>query len=125
MYWLIHYVGRGGISSFAISAVDIALWDIRGKQQGKPLWNLAGGESDRCKAYCGGIDLNFSLERLQANVQGYVDAGFNGVKIKVGKEDLNEDVQRVAAVRETIGNGITFMVDANYSMSVEHAILSN
>jgi len=124
MYWLLHYVGRGGIASFAISAVDIALWDIRGKRQNQPLWQMAGGESDRCRAYCGGIDLNFSLERLLSNVQGYLDAGFNGVKVKVGKADLGEDVQRVAAVRESIGDEVRFMVDANYSMSIEQATLA-
>ncbi|MEO1143926.1 MAG: uroporphyrinogen decarboxylase, partial [Pseudomonadota bacterium] len=53
MQWHVHYVARGGIASFAISAVDIALWDIRCKRQGKPLWQVAGGASDRCKAYCG------------------------------------------------------------------------
>ncbi|NKC11047.1 MAG: uroporphyrinogen decarboxylase [Gammaproteobacteria bacterium] len=122
MYWHIHYVGRGGISSFAMSAIDIALWDVRGKRDDTPLWKMAGGVSDRCKAYCGGIDLNFDLERLLQNVRGYRDAGFNGVKIKVGKDDLDEDIQRVAACREALGDDVTFMVDANYSMSVEHAI---
>lgn len=61
MLWHIHYVGRGGIASFAISAVDIALWDLRGKRSGQPLWQMAGGAGTRCKAYGGGIDLNFSL----------------------------------------------------------------
>ena len=122
MYWLLHYVGRGGIASFAISAVDIALWDARGRRQGKPLWQMAGGASDRCRAYCGGIDLNFSQERLLENIRAYLDSGFNGVKIKVGKEDLDEDITRVAAVREFVGADITFMVDANYSMSIDHAV---
>ena len=64
MQWHVQYVARGGIASFAISAVDIALWDIRCRSAGQPLWKLAGGTADRCKAYCGGNDLNFSLERL-------------------------------------------------------------
>ena len=122
MQWHIHYVGRGGIASFAISAVDIALWDIRGKSRGEPLWKMAGGAGDRCRAYCGGIDLNFPLEKLLANVQGYLDAGFNAVKIKVGRPSLADDVARVKAVRELIGADVTFMVDANYSMSVDEAI---
>ena len=121
MLWLIHYVGRGGVASFAISAVDIALWDRRGKVLGQPLWEMAGGASDRCKAYAGGIDLNFSQERLLINVCGYLDRGFNGVKIKVGKTELAEDVARVRAVRELIGPGVTLMVDANYSMDRERA----
>lgn len=122
MQWHLHYVGRGGIASFAIAAVDIALWDIRGKKHGEPLWKMAGGQRDRCRAYCGGIDLNLSLDALLSNIQGYLDAGFNAVKIKVGQPELKQDVERVAAVRELIGPDIQFMVDANYSMSVDQAI---
>lgn len=122
MEWHIHYVGRGGIASFAISAIDIALWDIRCKKANKPLWQVAGGASNKCKAYCGGIDLMFPLEKLLKNIQGYLDAGFNGVKIKIGRANPDEDVERIAAVRKLIGPDITFMVDANYSMTVEQAI---
>lgn len=122
MQWHVHYVGRGGIASFAISAIDIALWDLRGKQREQPLWKLAGGHANRCRAYCGGIDLNLSVDELLSNIQGYLDNGFNAVKIKVGQPDLADDVGRVAAVRELIGPHKLFMVDANYSMSVEQAI---
>ena len=122
MQWHIHYVGRGGIASFAISAIDIALWDIRGKQRGEPLWKMAGGHGRTCKAYCGGIDLNLSVERLLSNVRGYLDSGFNGVKIKIGHPSLAADVARIEAVRDLIGPDISFMVDANYSMSVDQAI---
>ncbi|WP_421726162.1 mandelate racemase/muconate lactonizing enzyme family protein [Bauldia sp.] len=122
MQWHVHYVGRGGIASFAISAIDIALWDLRGKQRGEPLWKMAGGAGTRCRAYCGGIDLNFPLPKLLANVRGYLDRGFDGVKIKVGKPDLAEDVARVAAVRDLIGPEVALMVDANYGMTVDQAI---
>ena len=122
MQWHIHYVGRGGIASFAISAVDIALWDLRCEKAGKPLWQMAGGASRKCKAYCGGIDLMFPMEKLLKNIQGYLDAGFNGVKIKIGRVNPDEDVERIKAVRALIGSDVTFMVDANYSMTVEQAI---
>lgn len=121
MQFHVHYVARGGIASFAISAADIALWDIRGKLLQQPLWKMAGGAATTCKAYCGGIDLNFTTERLLENIQGYLDRGFNGVKIKVGHADLEIDVKRVKAVRELIGPDIKFMVDANYSLDVERA----
>lgn len=120
--WHIHYVGRGGIAAFAISAIDIALWDIRCRQAGLPLWKRAGGEASSCRAYRGGIDLMFPLPKLLESIEGYLAAGFNAVKIKVGKENLDEDVERVRAVRQLIGPDIAFMVDANYSMSVEVAI---
>jgi len=122
MQWHVHYVGRGGIASFAISALDIALWDLRGKASGQPLWMMAGGAGQACRAYCGGIDLMFPLDKLLSNVRGYLAAGFNGVKIKVGRPDLAEDVARVAAVRALIGPDLALMVDANYALSVERAI---
>ncbi len=118
----VHYVGRGGIAAFACSAVDTALWDIRGKSEGKPLWQLAGGHAQTCKAYFGGIDLMFPLAKLLKSVQAYLDAGANGVKIKIGRKLLAEDVERVRAVRELIGPHAALMVDANYAMSVEQAI---
>lgn len=122
MNWKIHYVGRGGIASFAVSAIDIALWDLRAKKAGEPLWKLAGGAQNSTKCYAGAIDLNFPLEKLLRNIQGYLDKGFNAVKIKLGQETLQEDLNRVAAVRELIGPDIIFMVDANMKWSIETAI---
>lgn len=122
MEWHIHYVGRGGIASFAISTIDIALWDIRCKAAQKPLWQMAGGVNNTCKAYCGGIDLMFPMEKLLSNIQGYLENGYNAVKIKIGREKLEEDLERIATVRKLIGDDITFMVDANYSMTVPQAI---
>lgn len=122
MQWHVHYVARGGIASFAISAVDTALWDLRGKRTGQPLWKMAGGSDHSCKAYCGGIDLGFDLPKLLSSVQGYLDRGFNGVKIKIGQPTLKQDVERIGAVRDLIGPDTAFMVDANYSMTVDQAI---
>ena len=122
MEWHVHYVGRGGVAAFAISAIDIALWDIRCRAQGLPLWQAAGGAANSTRAYCGGIDLGFPLDKLLRSVRSYLDRGFNGVKIKVGRPDLADDVARVEAVRQLVGPEVTFMVDANYSMSVEQAI---
>lgn len=118
----IHYVGRGGIASFAIAALDIALWDLRGKRQNQALWQMAGGYSRRARAYRGGIDLGFPLPKLLASVKSHLDQGFDSVKIKIGQPTLAEDVARIAAVRELIGPKIALMVDANYAMSVEQAI---
>lgn len=122
LQWHIHYVGRGGIASFAISTIDIALWDLRGKIRGEPLWKMAGGAGRHARAYRGGIDLNFPLEKLLSSIRGYLSDGYNAVKIKIGKPDLAEDVARVKAVRDLIGPDIAFMVDANYALSVDQAI---
>lgn len=122
MNWKIHYVGRGGITTFAISAVDIALWDIKGKKLGQPLCKMAGGFNDSCKAYYGGIDLEFTVDKLVDNVKNQIAAGHTAVKIKLGKSTISEDLERVKAVREAIGPDIVFMVDANMSWSVERAV---
>ncbi|MBL1225201.1 mandelate racemase/muconate lactonizing enzyme family protein [Enterococcus sp. BWR-S5] len=122
MNWGIHYVARGGLASFAIAACDIALWDLRTKKANEPLYKLLGGTSNKVKCYGGAIDLNFPLEKLLANNQKYLDMGLNAVKIKLGQQTLEEDIQRIAAVRELIGPDVTFMVDANMSWSVEKAI---
>ncbi len=122
MQWHVHYVGRGGIAAFAISAVDIALWDLRGKAHNQALRQMAGGAARTCNAYCGGIDLNFPIEKLIANVNGYLARGYNAVKIKVGKPDLAEDIERVRSVRDVIGPDRALMVDANYALDVDQAI---
>ena len=122
MQWYLHYVGRGGISSFAISAVDIALWDLRGKKYKQSLVEMAGGNAFSCKAYRGGIDLGYSERKLVESVQSYIEEGFNAVKIKVGHPELSTDIARVKAVRKAIGSKTTFKVDANYSYTVKQAI---
>jgi len=97
-------------------------WDIKCKKAKKPLWKMAGNTGNTCKAYCGGIDLMFPIEKLLNNMKGYLEKGFNAVKIKIGKDNLQEDLDRIKAVREYIGPDVTFMVDANYSMTVDKAI---
>jgi len=125
MQWHVHYVARGGIASFAISAVDIALWDLRGKRLNTSLLQMAGGAQDRCNAYRGGIDLGYDLQRLMQSMDEYMDAGFDAVKIKIGQPELAQDIERIRAVRAQIGDKRTFMVDANYAFSVEQSIAAS
>ena len=84
--------------------------------------SMAGGAADRCRAYAGGIDLNFPLPKLLDQTRGYLARGFNGIKIKVGQPTLAEDVERVKAVRDMVGPDVAFMVDANYALTVDEAI---
>ena len=117
-----HYVGRGGLVSFAMSAVDIALWDLKGKKENAPLWKLLGGSSGQARAYAGGIDLQLDPEELVEQTRCNIDKGFRAIKIKVGRDKLSEDVERVRAVRDFIGPDMPLMVDANMRWTVETAI---
>ena len=122
MWWRLHYVGRGGLVSFAMSAVDIALWDLIGCHEQVPLWQLLGGYGSQVTPYAGGIDLHLSLDGLLAQMQGYLDKGFVAIKMKVGQERLRDDIERVRAVRELVGEDICLMVDANMRWNVETAV---
>lgn len=117
-----HYSGRGGLVSFAIAAVDVALWDLRGRNLGEPLWRLLGGHSQAVRAYAGNIDLNFPLKKLLEGVQRSLDAGYRSVKMRLGKPSLREDIERVAAVRELIGPDIELMTDANEAWRTDQAM---
>jgi L-alanine-DL-glutamate epimerase-like enolase superfamily enzyme len=122
LWWNLHYAGRGGLVMHALSAVDIALWDLMGKRTGLPLWRLLGGADPKVKAYAGGIDLMFTLDDLLAQTDNNLAKGFRAIKMKVGRDDLGEDVARVRAMREHLGAGFSLMVDANMQWTVDQAI---
>lgn len=122
LQWHLHYVGRGGIASFAIAAADIALWDASLTARGQTLRQAAGGARDWALTYAGGIDLQFPLPKLLRQIEGYLERGFRAVKIKVGRDEEREDLERIAAVRKLIGDEMVFMVDANMKWTEEQAI---
>lgn len=121
LWWSLHYVGRGGIASFAMSAVDVALWDLKSKRAGQPLWRFLGGSDSRVRAYAGGIDLQLPLDRLEQQTQANLDRGFRAIKMKVGRDQLCEDIARVEAMRKFLGPDLPLMVDANMRWSVDQA----
>ena len=114
-----HYmrgVGRKGLAFCAYSAVDIALWDIKGKALGLPLYRLLGGNDPKVPIYASGGWTSYSTEELVAEAKAMVARGFTTIKLKAGVEggrNPSEDVRRVAAVREAIGPDIGLMLDAN------------
>ncbi len=122
LWWHLHFVGRGGLAAFAMAAADVALWDLKAKRAGDPLWRHLGGHSDRVTAYAGGIDLQFTLDDLLAQADGFVAAGFRAIKMKVGRDRLSEDVTRVAAMRAKLGEDFALLADANMRWSVAEAI---
>ena len=122
MWWHVHFVGRGGAASFALAALDIALWDLRGKAHRSPWWRLLGGHDRRVPVYAGGIDLQFSLDDLLAQADNFQAQGFRAIKMKVGRERLSEDLERVAAMRDHLGPDFALMADANMRWRVDEAI---
>jgi L-alanine-DL-glutamate epimerase-like enolase superfamily enzyme len=122
IWWGQHYGGRGGPSVLAQSAVDIALWDLKGRRLGQPLWILLGGYNPHVPCYAGGIDLDFPLEKLLGQTDDNLRKGFRAIKMKVGRARLSEDVERVRAMRKHLGDGFPLMVDANMKWSADEAI---
>ena len=117
-----HYAGRGAPLTFAMAAVDTALWDLRGNTLGEPLWRLLGGYNPTVRAYAGNIDLNFPVEKLLAGASKSLDAGFRSIKMRLGKPMLSEDLARVAAKRQHIGPDIELMADANEAWRPDQAL---
>ena len=122
MWWRLHYGGRGGAATMAISAIDIALWDLKSRCLGRPLWTLLGGFDARVPCYAGGIDLWLSTEELLEQTRGNLAKGFRAIKMKVGRPKLSEDVARVQAMRALLGEDFPLMVDANMRWSADEAI---
>lgn len=122
IWWALHYGGRGGPTALALSAVDIALWDLKARRAGLPLWRLLGGFDGRVPCYAGGIDLDLSVEALLQQTDDNLRKGFRAIKMKVGRPDLASDVARVQAMRKHLGEGFPLMADANMKWTVEEAI---
>jgi L-alanine-DL-glutamate epimerase-like enolase superfamily enzyme len=122
LWWELHYGGRGGPTVLAMSAFDIALWDLKAKRADLPLWKLLGGYDPAVPCYAGGIDLNLSIDRLLAQTDENLAKGFRAIKMKVGRQKLAEDVERVTAMRKHLGDGFPLMVDANMKWTVDESI---
>lgn len=122
IWWALHYGGRGGPAVLALSAFDIALWDLKAKRSGLPLWKLLGGNDRHVPCYAGGIDLDLSVTDLLKQTDGNLEKGFRAIKTKVGREMLSEDVERIAAMRKHLGDGFPLMVDANMTWTADEAI---
>ncbi|MFC6155596.1 mandelate racemase/muconate lactonizing enzyme family protein [Kribbella jiaozuonensis] len=125
LYWSdAHWVGRLGITHMALAAVDIALWDLKAKHCGLPLWRLAGGHKQgQVRSYnTDGGWLNFEVPRLIDEMSRIVDQGWSGVKMKIGKDDPREDLRRVAAVRDALGPDIDLMIDVNQRWNRTRAV---
>lgn len=118
----LHANGPGGFTTLAIAPIDIALWDLLGQQAGLPLYKLMGGARESIPAYGSGINMHLEGEALAEQMRGFLAAGYRSVKMKVGRDNPEEDVERVATVRKTIGPALGLLLDANQKWSAGEAV---
>ena len=121
----LEYHGVQGVVQFAMAAVDIALWDIVGKLAGMPVWRLLGGFRDRMPVYsmCGWYyDGDRDLTQYRRSIQTAMEQGYGGVKVKVGRSSLDDDIRRIRAARDIIGKDRRLMVDANQVFNRNEAL---
>jgi L-alanine-DL-glutamate epimerase-like enolase superfamily enzyme len=123
LFFATHATSVGAITSLALAAVDTALWDWRCVRDDQPLWRAAGGAKPRTPVYTteGGW-LHLPPHALVAQTLAAQQAGFKGAKIKVGKPHASEDIARLTAVREAVGEGFEIMVDANQCFTLSEAL---
>ena len=118
----VHEAGGGGVTTIALAGVDLALWDLALRERGISLATALGRHHESQPAYGSGVNLHYPLAELVEQVGRWRDAGYGAVKIKVGKPELAEDIDRVAAVRDTIGPDVALMIDANQRWELPGAI---
>ncbi|MCY1166678.1 mandelate racemase/muconate lactonizing enzyme family protein [Polaromonas sp.] len=134
LYWLLTPRGQSGYASHAIAALDLALWDIKGKALGQPCWRLLGGARSQVPVYATFGFAFFERDELAEAAKSWVGRGFTRLKMTVGHhglqrrdeprplaEVITEDVQRIRAVREAVGPDVELYIDANCSLDYFHA----
>lgn len=117
----VHEAGGGGVTTIALAGIDLALWDLRARGRGVGLPELLGRRHERQPVYGSGVNLHYSIADLVAQVRRWVDAGCTAVKVKVGKPDPAEDLDRLTAVREVLGPDRGLMIDANQRWDLDRA----
>ncbi|MBI4902293.1 MAG: mandelate racemase/muconate lactonizing enzyme family protein [Acidobacteria bacterium] len=121
----LEYHGVGGVVHFALSATDIAIWDIIGKAAGVPVYKLLGAYRDRMPAYsmCGWYyDNDKDLSRYRKSMETAFEQGYKAIKIKVGRYDLDDDIRRVRLAIDLAGKGRRVMLDANQIFNRNEAL---
>jgi L-alanine-DL-glutamate epimerase-like enolase superfamily enzyme len=122
LFFATHATAVGAITSLALAAIDTALWDLKCRRAGQPLWKMAGGAQRRVPVYTteGGW-LHHPAQQLVDESVAARAQGFRGAKMKVGKPSIAEDVVRLGAVRAAVGDAFEVMVDANQAFTVAEA----
>ncbi len=116
--------GNEGPDKGAIASIDVALWDLKAKAAGEPLWRMLGARDGRCKAYASGIDFCLTDEEIHAFYARMAAVGIDGGKLKVGL-DMDADLRRMAIMRDALSavtNRPNLMIDSNEYWSPKQAI---
>ena len=121
MSHVVRNIGRPGVASMAIGAVDSALWDLKAQLLDLPLVNLLGSARRGIPVYGSGGFTSYSIEQLQRQLRAWAEQGISKVKMKVGRKPA-EDADRVKAAREAIGPDVELFVDANGAYSRKQAL---
>ena len=133
LYWTLMPRGQTGYAAHALAAIDVALWDLKGKALGQPVWRLLGGARPRVPLYATFGFGFFDRDELAAAARLWVSQGFRRLKMTVGHEALRrrdqrpiadvilEDKARIEAVREAVGPDVGLYIDANCSLDLSHA----
>ncbi len=114
-----------GVNVMGMAAIDIAVWDLIGKFYGQPLYKLIGGAQDSIPAYISEINLKAqdSLNDILARVEGYMSEGYKAVKIKIGRPDINEDIERIVRIKQLLGKSGQLFVDLNQGWTAHDALV--
>ncbi|MDT1060943.1 mandelate racemase/muconate lactonizing enzyme family protein [Paracoccus sp. CPCC 101403] len=112
-----------GVNAMGIAAIDIAVWDILGKLHDRPLYQLIGGARDSIPAYISEIVMKESdtLEDVLGRVDGYLSRGYRAVKIKIGRADIEEDIERITRIQQILGRHGKLFVDLNQKWTAHDA----
>jgi len=117
------WVGRTGLTMLAIAAIDNALWDLKAKNTGLPLFRLLGGSRREVPIYASDAGwLNLPSSEMRERAVQLAEQGFQGIKIKVGREQVGQDIARVRETRQAVGDSVPIMVDANGALAVRDAV---
>lgn len=116
-----HFLGPGGVTTLALATIDIALWDIKAKAAGEPLHRLLGGSNDSVGVYASAVNLHLTQDALLAQVDEHLALGYETFKLKIGRSNPVEDLDRMRAVRRLIGPARTLLLDANQRWSSAEA----
>ncbi|MDL4815545.1 enolase C-terminal domain-like protein [Actinomadura opuntiae] len=121
MFAAIRNAGRPGVGSMAVSAVDVALWDLKARLLDRPLYQVLPSFHDRVPVYGSGGFTNYPLDRLTGQLAGWVEQGIPRVKLKISRSP-QDDPRRLTAVREAIGPGPELYVDSNGALTRKDAL---